>query len=105
MELPRLEHFWKKYRDRGLSVVAIEAYYDTEGAVEFIRDNNLTYHLLENGKGDNDVVRNIFSIALYSTSYILDSDGRIVFVHQGWHEGSEEQVEEEITQLLGDRAG
>ena len=47
MELPRLEPLWQKYRDQGLQVIAIESERDTERAVEFIAENNLTYQLLE----------------------------------------------------------
>ena len=47
MELPRLEPLWKKYRDRGFSIVAVEATGDRERAVQFIEKNGLTYHLLE----------------------------------------------------------
>lgn len=95
-----MEALWQKYRDQGLSIIAVESYYDTEGAKKFISDNNLTYHLLENGTGENDVVRNYFGVALYSTSYVIDHEGRVIFVHQGWKEGSEEQLEGEICLLL-----
>ena len=98
--MPRLEHLWRTYREKGLSVVAVESYYDTEGAEKFIADNGLTYHLLENGKGDRDVVRNYFGVALYSTSYVIDAEGRVWFVHQGWNEESEEKLLDEITTLL-----
>ena len=32
MELPRLEPLYQKYKDKGLTVVAVEAARDTEGA-------------------------------------------------------------------------
>ena len=46
MELPRIEPLWKKYRDKGFSVVAVEATGDRDRAVKFIDEKNLTYHLL-----------------------------------------------------------
>jgi peroxiredoxin len=95
-----LEAIWQKYRDEGVSVVAVESYYDTEGAKEFIAENNLTYHLLENGKGEHDVVRNYFGIALYSTSYVINGEGKVIFVHQGWDDDSEKKLEGEIQELL-----
>lgn len=100
MELPRLEPLYRKYKDRGLTVVAVEAQRDTEGATAFINENKLTYHFLENGEGEKDVVRGVFSISSFPTSYLIDRQGRIMFYHLGFDEGDEVKLEKEILTLL-----
>lgn len=99
MELPHLEAIWQKYRDAGLSVIAIEATGETEGAKQFINERNLTYHLLEN-QVDNEVVSGIFLDPGFPSSYLVDASGRILFYHLGFEEGDEDRFEKEIADLL-----
>lgn len=99
MELPHLERIWQKYRDAGLSVIAIEATGETEAAKQFIKERNLTYHLLENQE-DNEVVSGIFLDPGFPSSYLVDASGRILVYHLGFEEGDEDRIEQEITELL-----
>ncbi len=100
MELPRLEPLYQKYKDQGLTVVAVEAQRDTEGATTFINENKLTYACLENGEDEGDVVRGVFGVRSFPTSYLIDRQGRIMFYHLGFDEGDEVKLEKEILTLL-----
>jgi peroxiredoxin len=100
VELPRLESLWRKYRDQGFLVVAIDAEHDTERSIEFITENDLTYHLLEDEEGDDNVVASKLEIYGFPTSYVVGRDGRILFSHIGFEEGDEIQMEQEIRKLL-----
>ena len=100
MELPRLEPLWQKYQEQGVQVVAIESERDTERAVEFIAENDLTYHLLEDYEGDDNVLASKLEIFGFPTSYLVDREGRILYSHIGFEEGDEVQLEEEIKRLL-----
>jgi len=101
VELPRLQPLYEKYKDRGFSIVAVEARRDTERAKKFIGENGLTYNFLETGEGDDDVVSNVFGVHTFPTSFIVDESGRIVFVHVGFSPGDEQTLEREIAALLG----
>lgn len=101
MELPRLQPLYEKYRDQGFEIVAIDGKRDTERAVKFIEDKGLTYTMLENGEGDDEIVRKVFDVRAFPTSYLIDREGRILFYHLGFEEGDEDTMEAEIEKLLG----
>jgi hypothetical protein len=101
VELPRLETLYRKYQDQGLSVIAIEAVRDRKGAEKFITDNDLSYFCLENGEGEDEVVRNIYGVSGFPTSFLVGPDGKIMYAHLGFEEGDEEKIEKQILSLLG----
>lgn len=98
MELPRLQPLYEKYKDQGLEIVAIDAKQDTERATKFIEKHGLTYTLLENN--DDDLVREVFGVRSFPTSFIIDRSGKIMYFHLGFEEGDEEKIEKEILSLL-----
>lgn len=104
MELPRLEEIWQKHRDKGLVVVAVERNRDTERARTLIADKKLTFPLLENGEGDQEVVRKVFNVGTFPTSFLIDRRGRVVFAHVGYRAGDDAKIERELLLLLHDRA-
>ena len=101
MELPRLEPLYQSYKDKGLTIVAIERSRDTERAKKFIADNDLTYRFLENGEGDAEVVRKTFGVTIFPTSFLIDREGRVIHVHVGFEAGDERELESQIRELLG----
>ncbi len=98
MELPRLEPLWQKYRDKDFSVVVVEATGDRERALDFIKKNNLTYHLLE-AEEEKSLVKKQFGMKWFPTSYLIDREGRIMICHVGFQEGDEAKLEKEILSL------
>jgi peroxiredoxin len=101
VELPRLEPLHKTYNDQGLAIVAVERSRDTERAKKFIADNTLTYVFLENGEGDAEVVRRVFGVTTFPTSFLIDREGRVIHVHVGFEAGDEKELESQIRELLG----
>ena len=100
MELPRLETLWQQYREDGFQVIAIDSEHDTERSREFITEKNLTYHLVEDTEGDNNVVGDKLEVFAFPTTYLVDRSGRIFYTHIGFEAGDEATIEEEIKRLL-----
>ncbi len=100
MELPRLQTLYETYQSQGLEIVAVERNRDTERAKKFIADKGLGFTFVENGEDEEEVVRSIFKVRGFPTSYLIDRQGRIMFFHLGWESGDEATYEEQIKQLL-----
>jgi peroxiredoxin len=100
VELPRLQPLYDEYKERGLRVIAIEANRDTERATKFIEKHGLSYTLLENGEGDDEVVSSMFKVRSFPTSFIIDRNGKVMYYHLGFEAGDEATIEDEILTLL-----
>jgi peroxiredoxin len=100
VELPRLQPLYEKYRGRGFEIVAVEGKRDTERAKKFIADKKLTFTLLENGENDAEVASKVYGIRAYPSSFLVDREGRVLYFHEGFEDGDEARLEEEVEKLL-----
>ena len=100
MELPRLEPLWQKYKDQKFTVIAIETSRDREQSREFITENNLRYHFLEDVEGDGNVTESKLQMYGQPSTYLVDRNGDILYYHLGFDAGDEVKMEEEIQKLL-----
>ena len=100
MELPRLQKLYEKYQDQGFEIVAVDGKHDTERATKFIAEKGLTFTMLENGEGDDEIVSSVYKVRAYPSSFLIDRDGRVMYFHLGFEPGDEEHLEEQIQSLL-----
>jgi len=100
VELPRLQPLYEKYKDQGFEIIAVEGKRDTERATAFIEENGLTYTMLENAEGDDEIVGNLYKVRAYPSSFLIDRDGKVMYFHLGFEAGDEENLETEIQSLL-----
>jgi peroxiredoxin len=100
VELPRLQKLYETYREQGLEIVAVESFRDTKQATAFIEDKGLTFTMLQNGADDAEVVSSVFGVYGYTTSLLVDREGRVMYAHLGFELGDEQKLEEEIRSLL-----
>jgi peroxiredoxin len=100
VELPRLQPLFETYKDQGFNVVVVDGKRQTELAKKFIDKHGLTYTALENGEDDAEVVKNVFGVQSFPTSFLIDREGRVMYSHLGFEAGDEEHLAEEIESLL-----
>lgn len=100
MELPRLKPLYEKYGAQGLKIVFIDRSNDTENARQFIDEHQLPFTFLENGEDQAEVVRGLFGVTAFPTSFLIDSRGKIVFAHVGFNPGDEELFAQKVDDSL-----
>jgi len=100
VELPVLEKLWKKYCDRGLVVLAVNA--DGPSGLSKVRAEiqrmGLTFPVL--------LDRETKVLSVYNprkqlpSTFLIGTDGRIRFTRDGFSTGDEQLIEKEIVKLL-----
>jgi peroxiredoxin len=101
--LPGLQALYDRYRERGLSVLAISTD-DPRNQPKigpFLRAQKLTFPVLLDG--ENRVARQ-FHVTTVPATFIVSAEGRLMAIHRGYRDGDEAILEKEILALLGDES-
>jgi len=99
--LPYLDDLAKTYRDEGLVVIGVHT---PEYAFEKVTDNvqnaikqhNITYPVIQD---NNYALWNSYNNQFWPASYVIDREGKIVFIRLG--DEGQELVEQAVHQLIG----
>lgn len=76
MEVPHLTALHKQYADRGLVVLAVNAWDETRPVLSrYLRNNQLPYRILLNG---SEVAGKRYRVRSLPTNLLIDKQGRVV---------------------------
>jgi cytochrome c biogenesis protein CcmG/thiol:disulfide interchange protein DsbE len=95
---PKLQDLYVKYKASGLQIVALSEDDDKGGIPEFGTSYGAEFPLLWDGP-DKGVAGKWVPGAMPST-FILDRKGVVRFLHRGYHDGEEVEIEKEVKGLL-----
>lgn len=97
--MPKLDDMYARLGHEGLSVIGISC--DGPRSIGQVRplvgSMNISYHIL---KDIDCEVMNAHDYQAFPTLILLNSDGRIVWVHEGFRNGDESLIEEQVMTLL-----
>ena len=97
--MPKLNTLYNKYKDQGVAMIGISCDGPRSVAqVPSVASNlDIDYTIL---KDIDCEVMNDYQYQAFPTLLILDSDNEVVYVHEGFSKGDEEEIEEAITSRL-----
>ncbi len=95
---PMMENLHKRCQERGLVIIAVNVDENRADMEAFLKKNTATFAIVR------DATQKLVEktgIATMPTSFLLDRDGKVRFVHSGFH-GNEtiKKYEQEIESLL-----
>ena len=97
IEIPWFIEFNKAYKDRGLAVLGVSLDDDGWKSVKpYLADKKIDYPVVV---GNDEVAKSYGGVDALPTTFIIDRDGRIAFVHMGLV--GKDTYEKEIRSLLG----
>lgn len=97
--LPEISTLYKEYRDQGFEVIAITIDNPLEDATEFLQDLDtpLDYRIAADVNAD---VMDAYGVRGMPTSFLVDRNGTIRMIHEGYRDGDLQRIENELTPLL-----
>ena len=94
---PKLQELYVKYKASGLEIAAISVDDDKNGVAAFAKTYGAKFPIA----WDKDhKVANLYKPGTMPTTLVIDKQGIIVHVHNGYHEGDLDEIEREIKALF-----
>ena len=99
LSFPQLEALRQELGPRGFEVLAVGVDEDRDDALAFLEEEPVSYPVVWDPSGDTP---KRYAILGMPTGYLIDREGSIRLVHQGFRRGDGERLRAEILHLLGD---
>ena len=96
---PWMNDMQAKYREQGLNVIAINLDEDKQSALDFLERVPANFTMVFDPSG---IIAADYELVGMPSSYIIDKNGELRFVHQGFFVAKQQAYEKEITQLLSE---
>jgi len=97
-ELPELDRVQEKFRKRGLAIVAVTVDNELENVRSFLKKYDLKLQALWDPRKK---VVGAYGVEKMPSSYLIDRNGVIRFVHLGYSAEELKRIEAEIDEMLG----
>lgn len=96
-ELPEFEKLKQKYAKYGFEVWAVNVDNDSNEAIKFIKPLGLSFPILfDSGL----ITSQQYKVETMPSTFLLDRDGRVRFIHHGFQPSYVEKYDAEIHQLV-----
>ena len=95
---PKLQELYVKYKSNGLEIVAVSVDDEKNGITDFAKTHGGAKFPV--GWDDGKKLAEKWKPENMPTSYIVGKDGTVKFIHRGYHDGEENEVEKELKSLL-----
>ncbi len=96
-EMPLLNDLHNKYKNLGFIVLGVNVEEEVDNAKSFIADSPVDFPILFDSKND---VSKLYDIIAMPTSAIIDRNGTLRYLHQGYKDGDEKKYREMARKLL-----
>ena len=95
--LPALQSLHEKYKDQGLVVIGLDPYDDNEDNLpDFLAKRDVDYTVLYASRE----IAKTYRVSGYPTMFLIDKQGKIIHIQEGYGEGTEARLEEIILNQL-----
>jgi len=98
LSFPVLDELYKEFAERGFEVLAINVDEVEEEALEFLEEIPVSYRVV---RDDSGATPQVYGILGMPTGFLIDRQGVVRNVHQGFRKSDGEKLRGELIELLG----
>ena len=96
-EMPLLEGIYERYREAGFTVIGVNLDGESDRARRMAEDLGVSFPLLFD---EDKSVSKLYGIRAMPVTFLIDRDGMVRHVHQGYRPGFEDRYLEQVRQLV-----
>lgn len=96
-EMPLLEDLYKRYSKLGFTIVGVNVDTDSSKANNYLKDVTVSFPIVYDTSNN---VSKTFNVNAMPTTVIVDRNGNMRFLHQGYKPGYENEYKKQVKQLI-----
>ena len=96
-EMPVLDQIHQRYEDTGFSVVAVNVEKDADSARKLLEKSQVSFPVLMDS---TQSVSRLYNLKAMPSTVVIDRDGNIRYVHNGYKPGDESKYVEVVKALI-----
>ena len=96
-EMPILDEIHNKYKSLGFSVLGVNLDAKSSKAIKYLKDTPVSFPVLYDPKGD---VSSQYGVQAMPSTVIIDKDGNVRYLHEGYKSGYEDDYRKQIKTLM-----
>ena len=96
-EMPLLDELYTQYQPLGFTILGVNVEEDSSKARQMLKENPVNFPILFDTKSE---VSKLYNVVAMPSTVLVDRDGRVRYLHQGYKPGYEESYQQQVRALI-----
>ncbi|MGD8842395.1 MAG: TlpA disulfide reductase family protein [Gammaproteobacteria bacterium] len=96
-EMPLLDELYTHYQPMGFTVLGVNVEEDSTSAREMLKNISVTFPVLFDNQSK---VSKLYNVVAMPSTVLVDRDGNVRYLHQGYKPGLEETYQQQVRALI-----
>jgi peroxiredoxin len=96
-EMPLLDELYNQYHPLGFTILGVNVEEDSTKARQMLKDSPVTFPVLFDNKS---TVSKLYDVVAMPSTVLVDRDGNVRYLHQGYKPGYEEAYQQQVRALI-----
>jgi peroxiredoxin len=96
-EMPLLDELYTQYQPLGFTILGVNVEEDSTKARQLLKNAPVNFPVLFDNSSD---VSKLYNVVAMPSTVLVDRDGNIRYLHQGYKPGYEESYQQQVRELI-----
>ena len=96
-EMPLLEQIYQHYQPMGFTLLGVNVEEDSAAAEKVLKEISVSFPVLYDNKNR---VSESYQVRAMPSTFLIDRDGQVRYLHQGYKSGYEDAYQEQVRELI-----
>jgi len=96
-EMPLLDELYTQYQPLGFTILGVNVEEDSSKAKQLLKESPVNFPILFDNKSE---VSKLYKVVAMPSTVLVDRDGNVRYLHQGYKPGYEESYQQQVRALI-----
>jgi thiol-disulfide isomerase/thioredoxin len=96
-EMPLLDELYTQYQPLGFTILGVNVEENSSKAKQLLKESPVNFPILFDNKSE---VSKLYKVVAMPSTVLVDRDGNVRYLHQGYKPGYEESYQQQVRALI-----